>query len=131
MSTLSPAVSFSDADLLAWLARADDAALDDLPFGVIGLDIAGQVQRYNRFESRLAGLSADRVLGRHLFTAVAPCMNNALVAGRFERARVQDAVLDELLPYALTLRMRPVKVMLRLLADPAAPTRYVLVRRPD
>jgi hypothetical protein len=38
--------------------------------------------------------------------------------------------LDATLDYVLTLRMRPVKVGLRLLADPLLPMRYVLVQRP-
>lgn len=57
-------------------------ALDVLAFGIIGFGPDGVVDRYNATESRLAGLSPDRVLGKHIFTAVAPCMNNYLVAQR-------------------------------------------------
>ena len=88
------------------------------------------VRRYNALESRLAGLSRQRVIDNPLFTVVAPCMNNYLVAQRFDDAAVAGSRLDDIIDYVLTLRMRPVKVKLRLLADPASPMRYLLVRRP-
>jgi photoactive yellow protein len=76
-----------------------------------------------------AGLSASRVLGQPLFTNVAPCMNNFMVAQRFEDAEDEGAALDDTIDYVLTLRMRPVKVKLRLLAAPGGDMRYVLVQR--
>lgn len=104
-------------------AAAD--ALDQLAFGVIGLTASGDVDLYNATESRLAGLSRDRVVGRHFFTAVAPCMNNFMVAQRFE----DEPMLDSTIDYVLTLRMRPTPVKLRLLKRSEAGRRYVLVQR--
>ena len=121
--------TFVDADLLEGLPGLGDAELDGLPFGVIGFDNDTVVRRYNATESRDAGLSAQRVLGHPLFTAVAPCMNNFLVAQRFEDAAATGDRLDVTVDYVLTLRMRPVKVKLRLLAAPEAAVRYVLVQR--
>lgn len=122
-------LSFSNAALFDYLDRASDAELDSLDFGVIGMDDATQVRRYNRFESSAAGLSPDRVIGHALFTVVAPCMNNFMVAQRFEDAQQDGSVLDDTIDYVLTLRMRPVKVKLRLLARPGSGLRYVLVHR--
>lgn len=122
-------LSFSNAALFDYLDRASDAELDSLDFGVIGMDDATQVRRYNRFESAAAGLSPDRVIGHSLFTVVAPCMNNFMVAQRFEDAQQDGSVLDDTIDYVLTLRMRPVKVKLRLLARPGSDLRYVLVHR--
>lgn len=121
---------FSDTELPGWLAQASDADLDPLDFGTIGIDAAGVVCRYNRFESAAAGLSPARVLGHPLFTVVAPCMNNFLVAQRFDDAVANGSTLDATIDYVLTLRMRPVKVKLRLLVTPGASTRWVLVHRP-
>ncbi len=128
MSTQT-ALAFDSPDLIAALHTADDAALDGLDFGVIGMDSLGLVRRYNRFESAAAGLSQARVIGQPLFTVVAPCMNNYLVAQRFEDAVAEQTPLDETLPYVLTLRMRPVKVRLRLLYQPGLAQRFVLVDR--
>ena len=122
-------LSFSNAALFDSLDRASDAELDSLDFGVIGMDDATQVRRYNRFESAAAGLSPERVIGHALFTVVAPCMNNFMVAQRFEDAQQDGSVLDDTIDYVLTLRMRPVKVKLRLLARPGSGLRYVLVHR--
>jgi photoactive yellow protein len=128
MST-AQAVSFSDVALHAELDRCSDEELDALDFGVIAIDEAGVVRRYNRFESKAAGLSVARVLGHPLFTVVAPCMNNFMVAQRFEDAQGAGSALDTTVDYVLTLRMRPVKVKLRLLAAPGSRSRYVLVQR--
>ncbi|MDY0058042.1 MAG: phosphonate transporter [Methyloversatilis sp.] len=122
-------IAFSDAALFDYLDRASDAELDSLDFGVIGMDDATHVRRYNRFESAAAGLSPDRVIGHALFTVVAPCMNNFMVAQRFEDAQQDGSALDDTIDYVLTLRMRPVKVKLRLLARPGSGLRYVLVHR--
>jgi photoactive yellow protein len=124
-------LSFDHAAVHADLDARSDAELDLLDFGVIGFDSAGMVRRYNTFESKAAGLLPERVLGNHLFTRVAPCMNNFMVAQRFEDAAAAGQPLDATIDYTLTLRMRPVKVALRLLSQPGAAsgTRYVLVRR--
>jgi photoactive yellow protein len=123
------AVSFSDVALHAELDRCASDELDVLDFGVIGIDEAGVVQRYNSFESKAAGLSIQRVIGQPLFTVVAPCMNNFMVAQRFQDAVASRSTLDATIDYVLTLRMRPVKVKLRLLAAPGGVCRYVLVQR--
>lgn len=128
MSTLL-SQSFDDPQLLPALTGASDDDLDRLDFGLIGFDAEGVVRLYNAYESKCAGLSTDRVKGYPLFTVVAPCMNNFLVAQRFEDAATAKQPLDLTIDYVLTLRMRPVKVKLRLLAEPASAMRYVLVLR--
>lgn len=111
------------------LDASDQEQLDRLDFGVIGFDADAIVQRYNAFESQAAGLSPQRVIGEPLFTNVAPCLNNFLVAQRFEDAAEEGSELDDTIDYVLTLRMRPIKVKLRLLASASGATRYVLVQR--
>ncbi|NEX59843.1 phosphonate transporter [Noviherbaspirillum galbum] len=122
-------LAFDDAAIAGSLDQLDDEALDVLEFGVIGFDKTNVVRRYNAFESRCAGISRERVLGQALFTNVAPCMNNFMVAHRFEEAAANGTALDETIPYVLTLRMRPTKVRLRLLASPTLTLQYVLVNR--
>jgi photoactive yellow protein len=120
---------FKDADLLETLEGADDEALDALTFGVIGIDAAGIVQRYNTAEARTSGVSPHRNIGQPLFTVVAPCMNNFLVAQRLDDAAAAGETLDATIDYVLTLRMRPTKVKLRLLCSPSSKLRYVLIQR--
>ncbi len=123
-------VRFNDPSLGSALSDIPESGFDQLEFGAIAFDDQGIVRRYNALEAKLAGLSPSRVLGHPLFTVVAPCMNNFLVAQRFEDALADGSRLDATIDYVLTLRMRPVKVKLRLLAEPGCPLRHVLVQRP-
>jgi len=127
MTTAIP--SFDARGLADLLDASSQEQLDALEFGVIGFDGETIVQRYNAVESQAAGLSPQRVIGEPLFTNVAPCLNNFMVAQRFEDAAEQGSELDDIIDYVLTLRMRPVKVKLRLLASAAGTHRYVLVQR--
>jgi photoactive yellow protein len=125
----STSLTFAMPELGQRLDALDARQLDQLDFGVIGFDADTMVRYYNATESQAAGLSPARVLGQPLFTNVAPCMNNFMVAQRFEDAADEQRALDVTIDYVLTLRMRPVKVALRLIASPASPRRYVLVQR--
>jgi len=115
---------FTDPDLLDRLEAADDAALDTAPFGVVAMTQDGTVSSYNLAESRLSGMTPARVIGRHFFSAVAPCTNNFMVAQRFETEPALDAIVD----YVFTLRMQPTKVRLRLLRQPGR-RMYLVVER--
>jgi photoactive yellow protein len=122
-------LSFATPGLHARLTQLQPDDLDHLDFGLIGFDGETNVCQYNRVESEAAGLTPPRVLGQPLFTNVAPCLNNFLVAQRFEDAQDDAGALDDTIDYVLTLRMRPIKVKLRLLAAPDSAVRYVLVQR--
>jgi len=115
---------FADVGL-AWLDTLSEEQVDILPYGVIGLSKDCLVEVYNKTEARLAGLSADSVLGSHFFLSTAQCMNNFMVAQRFE----DEAELDSTIDFVLTFRMRPTIVRLRLLQGTATSRRYVLVER--
>lgn len=118
-------MKFDDSTLFADLESADQTAIDALDFGIIALRADGTVDAYNRYESELSGLTRERVVGNHFFTAVAPCTNNFMVAQRFMDEESLDAVID----YVFTLKMRPTKVKLRLLKSPTGKRQYIVVRR--
>lgn len=118
--------SFDQPQLWHWLEQASDEMLDELPFVVIGFDAAQTVVRYNRFEQQEAGLT-KAVLGQQVFTQLAQCMNNYLVAQRFQDARRDQTPLDDTIPYILTWRMAPVSVRLRLLAHPMGERSYIAI----
>jgi photoactive yellow protein len=127
VSASSELPRFDDEDLCEVL-DAGGTDLDDLPFGVILMDRTGDVKAYNAFESRRAGIGAQRVLGRNFFLDVGPCTNNYLVAQRFEDARDGSELLDEQLDYVFTFRMRPTPVRLRLMARPGSDHQYLVIR---
>jgi photoactive yellow protein len=128
MSNTLP-LQFNESNIDTRIGSLSEAEIDQLDFGVIGFDEGTEVCVYNTFEAKSAGLSPERVLGQALFNTVAPCMNNFMVAQRFEDAAAEAQALDVTLDYVLTLRMRPVKVRLRLVATPGQKLRYVLVER--
>jgi photoactive yellow protein len=107
------------------LEAMEDGARDALPFGVVGFEADTLVQVYNATEARMSGLDPTTVIGVPFFEAVAQCMNNFMVAQRFE----DEPELDAIVPYVLTLRMRPTRARLRLLASASVPRRYVLIER--
>jgi len=98
---------------------------DVLPFGVIGFDKETIVETYNATEAQMAGLDPAQVVGAPFFQSTAQCMNNFMVAQRFE----DEPELDAIIPYVLTLRMRPTRVRMRLLASSGAARRYILIER--
>jgi photoactive yellow protein len=122
-------LTFAQADLAERLDTLDDAGLHALGFGVIAFDAQCIVRRYGAFESAASGLLPERVVGLHLFDVVAQCMNNYLVAQRFEDAAREGVALDATIDYVLTLRVRPVPVRLRLMARPAAELRFLAIER--
>ena len=113
------AVALSDLDTMSVDER------DALPFGVVGFEADTIVQSYNATEARMSGLDPATVIGVPFFDAVAQCMNNFMVAQRFE----DEPEIDDIIPYVPTLRMRPTRVRLRLLAAPGTPRRYILIER--
>ena len=116
---------FDDHRLIDWLKTASADDIDALPYGVIGMTPDGSAVIYNKTEADYARLTRERVIGRNVFSDVAPCTNNFMVAHRFETEAEIDATID----YVFTLRMKFTPVRLRLLKRPDAPLMYMLVER--
>ncbi len=119
---------FDQEGILELLQGLTDLELDSLDFGVIGFDSGGAVCRYNAYESSHSRVSPDQARGSQLFTELAQCMNNYMVAQQFEAAGAAGKSLDVLMDYVFSWRMRPTQVRLRLLYEESSPTRYILVR---
>jgi photoactive yellow protein len=66
--------------------------IDQLPFGVIGIDPEGAVRVFSKAEAKLSGYGARPAIGKDFFTDIAPCMNNALFKGRIDKARAAGAL---------------------------------------
>lgn len=108
------------------LERLDATSLDALPFGVIGLRPDTTADIYNATEAKFSGVAPETVLGKTFFENIGQCMNNFMVAQRFE----DEPQLNAIVPFVLTLRMRPTRVRLRLLKEPDTDLRYILIDRP-
>jgi photoactive yellow protein len=125
------AIHFVQPSLIQQLAALDDEDLNRLGFGVIGFgkEPDAVVVRYNACERQLSGLDPDRVLGLPLFSVVAQCMNNFLVAQCFDDAVESGQELDATLDFTFTLRMKATPVVLRLMSSPGHAVQYIAVRR--
>ena len=122
-------ISFDVKDLGKILSELNNDQLDEFDFGVIGFDNDSAVKVYNARESKMAGLSKQNVLGADLFNTVAPCMNNFLVAQKFQDAMDEADELDEIMDYVLTLKMKPTRVKLRLISNPQLSLHYLIILR--
>lgn len=118
------ALGFSEISAIV-LDGLSTAEVDALPYGVVGMRHDGIVEVYNTTESGMAGIARDTVMGTHFMSEIGQCMNNFMVAQRFE----DETELDTELDYVLTLRMRPTPVRLRLLKTLTIARHYILIRR--
>jgi len=76
-------------------ADIDFASLDLLPYGIIVLDVDGNVVFYNDREEEIAGRDRTDVLGRNFFTEIAPCTQVAEFHGRFRDAITGEGLTAE------------------------------------
>ena len=110
---------------LADLDHLDPADGMHSPSGSWGSPLAASWRSTTTPSSRLAGLSQQSVMGEHYYSTTAQCMNNFMVAQRFEDEERLDVTID----YVLTLRMRPTPVRLRLLKGSDSSLDYILIQR--
>lgn len=118
-------MDFSDKNIIKWLEGASNSEINSVDFGIIGFDSGMKIRVYNQSEAELSGYSRDTVMERNLFTEVAPCMNNYMVALKFE----EKEELDEILSYILSFKIKPTPVELRLLKSSGVTNNYILVKR--
>lgn len=122
-------MEFTADHIHPWLDQADDQILNALPYGVIGFDENAHICRYNKHESQQSLLTTSEVIACHVFTDVARCMNNALIAGRFEVATSKSIPLDEIIDYVIAFKSGAGPVKIRMLYLPQSPIRYLLLER--
>ena len=84
MTALPP---FDSADLATAIEALTAAQLDQLPYGVTGLDCNDVVRVYNRAEAEQSGRGARPTQGLPFFVDIAPCFDNGYFEGRIDKAR--------------------------------------------
>ena len=112
--TTLPLVHTDAADAL--LASADEmtpAELDTLPYGMIQLDAAGRILKYNAVESRLASLPQAHAIGKQFFTEIAPCTKVQAFYGRFREGVIHES-LDATFQFHFAFKQHPRDVTVRL-----------------
>jgi photoactive yellow protein len=107
-----------------------DAELDALAFGVICLDVEGTILRYNLYESRLARLDRNQVIGRNFFNEVAPCTHCEAFEGRVRAfaARGSEAGVERF-DFVFDFKFGAQTVTVELIRAADAPRFYLFVNR--
>ena len=107
-----------------------EAELDTLPMGMIQLDRAGKVLRFNQTESELARVAKDDALGKSFFDEVAPCTRVQEFHGRFVEG-VEKKQLHTVFDYVFRFRDgRRKNVVISMFYSPTTDTVWVCVERP-
>jgi photoactive yellow protein len=112
------------------LDKRTDREIDQLPFGVIGLDPDGTILRYNLAESRLARLDRNQVLGKQFFGVVAPCTRGPDFEGRFRdfiAASDEDGILR--FEFVFDFKFGAQDVVVEVVRTRGAKRYYLLVNR--
>jgi len=83
---------FETKNLAEALEALSAEEIDQLPFGIIGIDPDGVVRVFSKAEAKLSGYGARPALGKDFFTDIAPCMANSHFKGRIDKARAAGAL---------------------------------------
>ena len=122
-------MSFIAHDILENLDSMSRSQIDYLPFGAIKVDGAGVTQIYNRTQAQFAGIPPNEAEGRNWFTDVAPCANNRMFFGRFQKG-VEAGKLDAEFRYTFTYKLKPTIVSIKMFQS-AAGAYWIFVRIPS
>ena len=102
-------------------------AADRLDFGAIQLDPEGTVLTYNRFESKLVGLDAKRVIGKNFFRDVAPCTDVQEFHGAFKRGMAEKNLYTKFRFQFLFKHRDPMNVFIAIQYSSKSNTAWVFV----
>ena len=128
-----PRHSLRPIDAPDLIEKADDlstAELDRLPFGMIQLDAAGRILKFNAVESRLASLDQQQQIGKHFFTEVAPCTKVQAFYGRFKEGVMQEH-LDTTFSFHFAFKQSPRDVTVRMFYSKRTRSVWVMVSDRD
>ena len=124
-----PDASSAPLDSSSILEAADDMSsedLDGLPYGMIQLDAAGRILRFNAVESRLASLPQHQQIGKHFFTEVAPCTKVQAFYGRFREGVIRES-LDVSFRFHFAFKQNPRDVTVRLFYSKRTRSVWVMI----
>ncbi len=107
-----------------------ESELDQLPHGAIQLSTDGRVLKFNAYESKLANLKKESVIGKNFFKEVAPCTDVQEFYGRF-RTGVAEKNLHENFRYHFAFKQNPRDVTVTLFYSGITETVWVFVKPLD
>lgn len=121
-------MSFVPDSILRGLGSLGRGDADSADFGIVQVDNEGKILLYNKYESDMAGVSVTEAEGKNFFKEVAPCTNNRLFFGKFQKG-ISEGSLNESFDYTFTYKMKPTNVAIHMLHDKATSTNWVFVKK--
>jgi photoactive yellow protein len=113
------------------LARMAEAELESAPFGGIIVDRTGTIERYNTYESTLAKLAPERVIGKNFFRKVAPCTAVSAFEGRFLEFLELDDIVSDSFAYYFPFDHGDVNVLVSFVKRENADSVLIVIERVD
>jgi photoactive yellow protein len=114
------------AEILSTADTMSSDELDRLPYGMIQLDAAGRIMKYNAVESRLAQLSQTATIGKKFFSEVAPCTKVQQFYGQFKEGVLRES-LDSTFSFHFAFKQHPRDVTVRLFYSKRTRSVWVMV----
>jgi photoactive yellow protein len=118
-----------DTAILDRIEAMGEGELDELPVGVITLDLLGKILRYNKMEAQMARLDQQSQIGKDFFVEVAPCTANPEFQGRFQTLAANPNGGVEKFDYTFKFSWGPQRVHITFIKKPGREDVDVLVTR--
>ena len=115
---------FENINLAEVLPRIPD--INVLPFGVIKLDLKGEILEYNMAEGELTGTDSAWAIGKNFFHEVAMCTKTPVFYGKFLEG-VKSGFLNEVFNYSFDHRNIPTRVRVHMMTMPDAQGQKIVV----
>ena len=118
---------FVEDSVVEQIGNMGREAIDSLSYGVIKLDDEGRILLYNKFEAEKAGVAVAEAEGKLFFSQIAPCTNNAIFLGSFQKG-VGEGQMDLIFPYTFTYKMKPTPVKVHLYRKAGSSENWVFIK---
>jgi photoactive yellow protein len=126
-------ISFEGVNLAELLPRIPDSIKNDLPFGLVKLDLTGKILEYNMAEGELTGVDPNWAMGKNFFDDVALCTKTQAFYGRFLEG-VKKGFINAVFDYTFDHREIATRVKVHMVMMPDHLGRksvMILVKRAD
>lgn len=125
---LAEVQSFVPKEFLENVYELPNAELNSQDFGIIKLEDSGKILFYNTYESELANISPKTAEGKNFFFEIAPCTNNRLFLGSFQKG-IEIGENKMLFFYTFTYRMKPTNVKVMIFRKSGAKENWVFIKK--
>lgn len=120
-------VKFGSEDVENLLSQ-DPSRAETLPFGAILVDREGNILKYNKAESFIAGRQPEAVTGKNFFNDVAPCSKGHQFQAKFQQG-VSSGQVNTVFEYVFDYKMEPTKVRVHMKSATVGEGIWIFVKR--